>query len=497
VPWQDDFFVHLVAYTNKELAVSVSNGQMNRMRLPEQQSVGPARSDHRSGSNGEPHQHRTGGANLSSRVFGRSNRTWLIVAAAAVGAAGFGVVSLARSDRANDVKEQPRILAVKTVTVEPVTSYAAARKYTGAIVARRTSELGFELAGKLTEIQVNEGDTVTAGTALAEVDTEHLETNRQKLVAKRAQAVALLDEMLAGPRSEDIAAARARVASLQAQVELLKLQTARQKRLVPSGATTQDEYEQYAFGLKAREAGLSEAQHSLEELLNGTRKEQIAAQRAVVAELDAAIAEIDVDLRKSTLTAPFDGTIARRFVEAGTVVNAGQRVFRLIEDGALEAWIGLPAQAAARLTVGASQRVNIQGESFDAVVASRFPEVDPSTRTRTVVLELDSSASERIVHGQLVRLELEETVEADGFWLPPTALTKGARGLWSALVGEEERSSDSTTQTDLLRVARRDLEVLHTESDRVLVRGTLHAGEQVITGGTHRVVPGQVVRPAK
>jgi RND family efflux transporter MFP subunit len=415
----------------------------------------------------------------------------------AVGAAGFGFVSLASSDRANDVKEQPRVLAVKTITVEPVTSYDSARKYTGAIVARRTSELGFELPGKLTELQVNEGNSVTAGTALARLDTEHLETNRQKLVAKRAQAAALLDEMLAGPRSEDIAAARARVASLQAQVELLRLQTARYKRLVPSGATSQDEYEQYAFGLEARQAEHNEAQHNLEELLNGTRTEQIEAQRAVVAELDAAIAEIDVDLRKSTLIAPFDGTIARRFVEAGTVATAGQPVFRLIEDGALEAWIGLPAHAAARLTVGSSQRVTIQGESFNAVVASRFPEVDPATRTRTVVLALDRSASERIVHGQLVRLELEETVEATGFWLPTTALTQGERGLWSALVAEELRSSGGSMPSGLIRVARRDLEVLHSESERVLVRGTLHAGDQVITAGTHRVVPGQVVRLAK
>jgi len=474
-----------------------SNGQVSQKRLSERRPVGAVRSDDQSSSNGEPHQHRTGSANLTSGVFGKSKRTWLLVAAAAVGAAGFGFVSLASSEHANDVKEQPRVLAVTTVAVEPVTSYVSARKYTGAIVARRTSELGFELAGKLTELHVNEGDFVRAGAALAQLDTEHLETNRRKLVAKRAHAAALLDEMLAGPRSEDIAAARARVASLQAQAELLKLQTARQKRLVPSGATTQDEYEQYAFGLKAREAELSEARHNLEELLNGTRKEQIEAQRAVVAEFAAAIAEIDVDLQKSTLTAPFDGTIARRFVEAGTVVNAGQSVFRLIEDAALEAWIGLPAQAAARLNVGSSQRVKIQGEPFNAVVASRFPEVDPATRTRTVVLELDSSASERIVHGQVVRLELQETVEAAGFWLPSTALTKGARGLWSALVGEEERSPDGSTQTDLLRVARRDVEVLHTESDRVLVRGTLHAGEQVITGGTHRVVPGQMVRPAK
>jgi len=477
--------------------VNVSNGQVNRLRLPERQSVGPARSDHASGSNGEPHEHRTGRASVISRVFGKSRRAWLVVAATAVGAAGFGLVSLASSDRANDVKEQPRILAVNTVKVEPITSYVAARKYTGEIVARRTSELGFELPGKLTELQVNEGDTVTAGTTLAQLDTEHLETNRRKLVAKRAQAVALLEEMLAGPRSEDIAAMRARVESLEAHVALLRVQTARHERLLRQNATSQDEYDQYAFGLKAREAELTEARHNLEELLNGTRKEQIEAQRAVVSEFDAAIAEVEVDLKKSTLTAPFDGTIARRFVEAGTVVDAGRQVFRLVEDGALEAWIGLPALTAARLAVGSMQRITIQGESFDSVVASRFPEVDPATRTRTVVLELDNSASGRIVHGQVVRLELEETAEAAGFWLPTTAITQGERGLWSAFVGEDERSSDGSTHTDLFRVASRDLEVLHTESDRVLVRGTLHAGEQVIMGGTHRVVPGQLVRLAK
>ena len=281
------------------------------------------------------------------------------VATAAVLVAGIWFAVRADAETETETPAAPRVLAVRTLSVEPISAYQAAREYTGAIVARRTSQLGFELAGKLEAIYFDEGGTVATGTALAELDTEHLETRRRRLVARRAQAAAKLDEMVTGPHEEDIAAARARVEGLQAQVELLKLQTDRQERLVALNATSQDEYEQFAFGLKAREAQRNEAQHNLEELLNGTRKEQIEAGRAEVAELDAAIADVDVDLRKSTLRAPFRGTIARRLVDEGTVVEVGQPVFRLVEDQVLEAWIGLPAHAIGRLASESVQRVRI------------------------------------------------------------------------------------------------------------------------------------------
>ena len=95
----------------------------------------------------------------------------------------------------------------------------------------------------------------------------------------------------------------------------------------------------------------------------------------------------------------------------------------------------------------------------------------------------------------MVRLELGESVEASGFWLPSTAITKGARGLWSAFVAVAD--PNVTARSDLYRVERRDVEVLHTESDRVLARGTLDAGDAVVSNGTHRVVPGQLVRLTK
>jgi RND family efflux transporter MFP subunit len=482
-------------------AMSETNGTATLNRISGVLPTSNGNAFERAGRNGhEPgrqHVEREGRTVSSFGPGSRGRRVAAGVAAVVVVlVAGVGVAVMANSNSDAEAPATPRILAVRTISVEPVNAYQTAREYTGAIVARRTSQLGFELAGKLEAIHFDEGDSITAATALAKLDTEHLETNRRKIAARRAQAAAKLDEMVTGPRDEDIAAARARVASFDAQVELLKRQTARQKSLAASRASSQDEYEQYAFGLKAREAQLDEARHNLEELLNGTRTEQIVAQRAVVVELDATIADIDVDLRKSTLTAPFDGTIARRLADDGTVVDAGQPVFRLVEDQALEAWIGLPVRATEPLAEGSVQRVKIAGRYFEATVAGRFPEVDPATRTRTVVLRLDDSAAAHVVHGQVVRLQLEETVEANGYWLPSTALTQGARGLWTSFVAAEADPKDST-QPELFRVERRDVEVLHTESDRVLVRGTLRSGDRVITSGTHRVVPGQSIRLAK
>ncbi len=95
--------------------------------------------------------------------------------------------------------------------------------------------------------------------------------------------------------------------------------------------------------------------------------------------------------------------------------------------------------------------------------------------------------SDESANKQIARLAVTQTNNADGYWLPINALVKGDRGLWSchALV----KSSDGNNKAE-----RRYVEILKTQGDRVLVRGTLQTGDEIITGGTHRSVPGQLVK---
>jgi multidrug efflux pump subunit AcrA (membrane-fusion protein) len=196
-------------------------------------------------------------------------------------------------------------------------------------------------------------------------------------------------------------------------------------------------------------------------------------------------------------------------VDEGTVIATGQPVVRLVENGKPEVRIGVPVSMAGKLSPGIRQQVKIGEASYQGTVSSILPEVDSSTRTQTVVLKLDSSAAFAVAPGTIARLEIEQTITTKGYWLPTTALVKGERGLWSCYVvreiqneREEVRGIDNHVFQELsgngvsetaYKVESRDIEVLHTEGNRVLVRGTLQPGERIIARGTQRVVSGQLV----
>ncbi len=423
--------------------------------------------------------------------FSQSNHNWL---------SNLERLLTSQSDNQPELKRphSGSILPVETIRINPVDSYQLSRLYTGSVATRRRSELGFERSGQLVRITVDEGDSVEAGTSLAYLDTRNLKAQQQQLLAQRAQAVAKLKEMQAGPRAETIAAARAIVRNLSSQLELARKKRSRREALYSEGAISREQLDEAASETRVLQARLDEAKSQRDELLAGTRPERIEAQKASVEQLDASIANIELELEKSTLKAPFTGTISARQVDEGTVVSSSQSILILVEDG-VEARIGVPVRAAEQIQLGSTLPLQIGQKTYRARVSSILPVLDSSTRTLTVVLTLEQSVGKEVSPGQVARLKLTEFIPIGGYWLPTTALVQGGRGLWSCYVLGEPAQLESIASeaTNTFHIQRRDVEILHTESDRVLVRGTLQSGDQVIVNGTHRLVPGQLVRPIR
>jgi multidrug efflux pump subunit AcrA (membrane-fusion protein) len=392
------------------------------------------------------------------------------------------------------------LLTVKTIKIQPVKSYKTKTTYTGEVKASRSSELGFERAGKLVWVGVDRGDRVKQGQAIARLDTSNLNTQRLQLLAQEEKAVAVLEELQNGARQEDIAAAKAQVKDLEEQLNLEKIKRDRREYLVKEGASAREDFDELSYGSKALSERLEAAKSNLNELLAGTRKEQITAQKAAVRELEAQIKDIEITIAKSTIKSPFSGTIAARKLDEGVVIEPGQAVVRLVEDIKPEVEIGIPVAIASDLQIGSFQKVEIGQKTFSVKLISILPEVNISTRTRTAILKLDRSPS--VSPQQIARLELVKNVATDGYWLPIAALSKGEKGLWSCYVAVASRRESGIGEMGewengeidkVYRVEKQDVEVLYGEGDRVLVRGTLQPGDRVIVEGTHRIVPGQQV----
>lgn len=431
----------------------------------------------------------------SLRRFRQRSPRWLI------GLGFLGILLITGAAISNRIAAQPEDataqtdggLLVETVTASPEDSYEVSRAYTGEVASVQASELGFERNGQLTALLVPEGSQVQTGAPLARLDTRNLQTQRLQIEAEKAQANAQLRELEAGARTEDIAAASAAVRDLEQQIGLQRSQLTRREFLYARGAISKETLDEFSFGEGALQARLDQSRSQLQELQNGTRPEQISAQQAVVQQLDARLADLDVTIAKSTLNAPFSGTVSEHKVDIGTVVNAGQSVLRLVESATAEARVGIPVTAINKLGIGEEKTLEVNGEKYSATVDSILPEVDEQTRTQTVVLTLEPSASARLSPGQTVRLNLTERIASEGFWLPTEALTQGLRGLWICYgVVPEENSTEKGEITYV--VETKSVEVVYQEGDRVFVTGTLQADDTVVASGSHRLVPGQQVR---
>jgi HlyD family secretion protein len=415
-----------------------------------------------------------------------------------------------RSEAGADPKADP--LPVQVVPVGSVDGPDLSSRYAGVLIPDRESVLGFERGGRVAAVHVSEGDVVGQGDLIAELDQQDLDAAEKRVRGELAAAEAKLAELIAGPREQTIEAARARVEELAARVAQAKLEANRQRQLAPRGATSNAELDSAVYGLQASENSLLAARAALEELSAGTRVEQIAAQRARCDSIAAQLEEIQSQRDDSRIVAPFDGSVARRLIDEGTVVTSSVAVVEVVSERC-EAQVGLPPTVAAQLAAGDPVLLHLRRSTRPATIDRIEPRVRRDTRTRVVFARwqnVDSGGNEPVsnqpagnelasqvgtgdeggwIAGEVVQLQVtagRRTPQDDKYWLPATALTRGSKGLWSVLVlpGDEP----------VARCVRRAVEVLKTDGSLVLVQGMLRPGERVIADGVHRITAGMRVR---
>jgi len=391
----------------------------------------------------------------------------------------------------------PRVHPVQTVQVELQNRYAYRQSYTGEVVARRSSELGFERMGRLAAVEVREGERLEQNAVLARLDTDRLQEQRQELQAREAQAQAKLDELVAGPRAETIAAAEATVRDLTHQLELLKQKQDRREQLLARSGVAREEWDEVVYGAKSIEARLAVARHQLDELKSGTREEELLAQRAALKQAQSLLAQNEIEINKSILRAPYTGTVIARTADEGQVVPQGQPILTLIENASPEVWIGVPVRATKQMQPGRTFDIQVNGATYSATASAVLPQLDSATRTMTAIFSLDGATIQDVPANHTARLELTYENEERGFWLPMSALIKGIRGLWSCfrlVEAQPEFAIESAAADSRVGKAERcDVEVLYTDGDRVYVRGALDEGDLVVGIGPDRIAPGQWV----
>ena len=231
------------------------------------------------------------------------------------------------------------------------------------------------------------------------------------------------------------------------------------------------------------------------------RQPQVEDARAAVAAAEAALDRAARDVARAEIKAPYAGRVQSKDVDIGQFVNKGNTVGRIYAIDSAEIRLPLPDKELAFIDIALSYRGGGQQTGPRVTLSADFAgrrhtwqgrivrtesEIDPVSRMVHLVAEVrdpyapgSDSSRPPLASGMFVEAEIEGRTVSDVVVLPWAAL----RGRDRVLVVDESS-----------RLRYRQVEVLRSTSDEVLVRGGLAEGELVCVSPLDSVTDGMVVR---
>jgi membrane fusion protein PltH len=196
----------------------------------------------------------------------------------------------------------------------------------------RQVALAFKDSERISEVLVQEGDRVRAGQLLARLDTSRLEARIAQAEAQAAAQNQAFLRLKNGSRPEEIAQARATVASASAELENARSQYERLEAISKSSngrAVSSRDVDAARAALHVAQARLDSARKALELIIAGPRAEDLAQGKAQLAAANAELALLKQQLADAELKSPTAGVVRSRLLEPGDMASPQRPVFSL------------------------------------------------------------------------------------------------------------------------------------------------------------------------
>jgi HlyD family secretion protein len=225
--------------------------------------------------------------------------------------------------------------AIKARDLEAIVSAS------GKIQPKRLVNITAETAGRVVALAVNEGDRVTRGQFLLQIDPRSLRSRVDSGTASLTAAEASLEQQ------------RQSIQTARVQLDQAQKTLARQQDLWKQQLTTRESLERAENDVRSAESSLKE------------RERQVNAQEARIAQERAGLDSARYDLSKVTIESPIDGIVTRRVIQEGetavigTMNNAGTVLLTLADMGVIQAEIEVDETNIPYVNVGQIAKVTI------------------------------------------------------------------------------------------------------------------------------------------
>ncbi len=251
-------------------------------------------------------------------------------------------------------------------------------------------------AGRITQVAVQRGDSVTAGARLFTLDATDETAKLDQARAALDKAKADLADLQTGQRSEELAIIQAQLDAAKASMTLSVPRVERRRKMVKDRIVGEEEVDQAESALLTDRGHIAEYTARLAAAKLPARVAQIATAEHAVSEAEAALASAQWALDQRTVVASADGRIEDVFFRAGEEVSAGAAVLQLLPPPNLKLRLYVPEPQLGAYKIGGKLDIACDGcapgqtatISFIATTAEFTPPVIYSRESRAKLVYL-------------------------------------------------------------------------------------------------------------
>ncbi|WP_165725757.1 efflux RND transporter periplasmic adaptor subunit [Pseudoalteromonas sp. SA25] len=206
-------------------------------------------------------------------------------------------------------------------------------------VEAREIDVAAKVTGRIHQVLVREGDNVLTGDALFELESPEIAAKMAQATASRDAAFAMSNKADNGTREEEVRMAESAWARANSAAELAQKTFERFDSLYKEGLISEQQHDEAQTKQKVAHDAEKAAKAQYDMTLNGTRVEDKAAAKAVVAQAKGAIDEVSAYSAETHLTAPISGEIVQVLVDPGELAPAGFPVITIVDLS--DSWVVL------------------------------------------------------------------------------------------------------------------------------------------------------------
>lgn len=196
---------------------------------------------------------------------------------------------------------------------------------------------------------------------------------------------------------------------------------------------------------------------------------------------DLKLQQINDQIARASVTAPFAGVITDRFVRAGTDVNRSDVLLKMLDTEQLEVRLYVPVKYLAFVHKGLGLDITAHGQLTNAKITSLIPSADPKSQTFEVRINIPAHLNGTWAAGQLVKVTVPIQASKNSLTVHRDALILRQDGTYVVKIDSENK------------VHRLPVIVGSGSFERVSVQGELQDGDQVAIRGAERLSEGQEV----